>query len=203
MSPDKSYPNRTIETLLDTDYVTAATKAALEPRLATGVPAPAYFSADSFHLLTILCQRLLALEDGVLAARIAAGIDERLAADKSNGWRYRQMPGDRIAYDLALYALDETAKDTYQNRFADLPEAQQLLLMLQLQKGEVSGDWKQVSPKLFWEELLCEATEIFYSYPYAQNEIGFVGMADGHGWKQIGISGQEDPEPQTHTHLHP
>lgn len=201
MSSNKLYPDNTIQALLHTEYVTAATKAALEPRLVTAGTVPAYFSAESFRLLTTLCRHLLAVEEEALAAYIAAGIDERLAANKSNGWRYRQMPGDRDAYDRALHALDETAQSSHQARFADLPAAQQLTLLQLLQKGKVSGEgWNGLSPALFFQELLCEATEFFYSHPYAQNEIGFVGMADTHGWKKLGLNEQENPEPQPYHH---
>ena len=198
------YPDNTIQELLHTDYVTAATKAVLESRMAIGVPATTYLSAENFRLLTLLCQHLLALEEGTLAAQVAAGIDERLAADKSNGWRYGQMPGDRDAYNMALQALDETAQNSYKYPFAHLTSTQQLNLMQQLQKGEVSGErWIKVSPKLFFEELLSEATEIFYSHPYAQNEIGYVGLADAHGWKKIGLNEEESPELKPHTHPFP
>lgn len=195
MPHNKLYPDGAIEGLLLTDFVSAATRAVLEERSVEKDVAPAYLDAISFRVLILLCRRLLALGDEPLATRIAAAIDARLAGDQSNGWRYQQMPGDRDTYKLALRVIDEMARKNHHAIFADLAEKQQLTLMQQLQKGEAGGDWSGVSAARFFEELLCEVTELFYSYPYAQNEIGFVGMADAHGWKMIGLKEQETPEP--------
>lgn len=194
MPHNKLYPDGTIEGLLLTDLVSAATRAVLEKRLVEKAVAPAYLDTGDFHVLVLLCRHLLALDEP-LVARIAAEIDARLAGDQSNGWRYQQMPNDRETYMLALRAIDKTAHKNYHAAFADLAEEQQLTLMQQLQQGEAGGEWNRVSSARFFEELLCEATELFYSYPYAQNEIGFVGMADAHGWKMIGLKEQETPEP--------
>lgn len=203
----KLYPDGTIQQLLHTDAISAATKAVLKERLSEKQVAPAYLSMLHFRILTILCRHLLALTDEAFAASIASEIDTRLREDKSNGWRYQQMPTDREAYEKALDALEEAAQNSHRTGFEGLSADQQLMLMHQLQAGGIQGEnWKKLSPSLFFEELLCEATELFYSYPYAQNEIGFVGMADTHGWKKIGLNEQQSPEPPeqaTHTHPYP
>ncbi|MBE7169944.1 MAG: gluconate 2-dehydrogenase subunit 3 family protein [Williamsia sp.] len=197
MSHNKPHQLATTRQLLDSALVSTATKAVLEDRLQEKQTAPAFLDAASFRLLTILCRHLLAEEDGTRAARVAADIDARLAANKSNGWRYQQMPADRDAYALALKAMDETARSNYQHAFADLSTDKQLALLHQLQKGETGGEyWNKVSPLKFFEELLCEATELYYSYPYALEEIGFAGIADAQGWKEIGLPQEKEEDKQ-------
>lgn len=205
MLHNKLYPDGTIQQLLHTDAMSAATKAVLEDRLSEKQASPAYLSTRNFRMLVVLCRHLLELTDEAFAARIASEIDTRLAENKSNGWRYRQMPGDREVYEIALNALEETAQNSYHTGFTHLSADQQRTLLHQLQTGGIQGEgWKKLSPSLFFEELLCETTELFYSYPYAQNEIGFVGMADTHGWKKIGLNEQQSPEPsEQDTYPHP
>lgn len=201
----KLYPDGTIQQLLHTDAISVTTKAVLEERLSEKQVAPAYLSALHFRILTILCRHLLALADEAFAARIASEIDTRLTEDRSNGWRYQQMPPDRKAYERALDALEEAAQNSCQTGFEGLAAEQQLMLMHQLQAGGIQGEnWEKPLQSHFFEELLCEATELFYSYPYAQNEIGFVGMADTQGWKKIGLNERQSPEPpEQATHTHP
>jgi hypothetical protein len=52
-----------------------------------------------------------------------------------------------------------------------------------------------MSAKLFFEELLAETIEIFYSFPLVQQEIGYVGMADAKGWSNIGLNQTDEIEP--------
>ena len=46
----------------------------------------------------------------------------------------------------------------------------------------------------FFEELLAELTENYYAHPLAQEEIGYVGMADLPKWVNIGLNEKDDRE---------
>ena len=189
MPPRDAY----IEKVLSTDAVSPATKSVISKRMVVQETIPVFFEPDQFRLLIAVSRQLLALPEGGLATDIAAQIDKRLAAGISNGWRYRQMPGDGELYLNGLQALDGMAATLHQAAFASLPATQQIALLHLVQSGDATGDaWNGLSPKIFFEELLAEATELFYSYPYAQNEIGYTGFADAHGWKEIGLNEEDE-----------
>ena len=49
--------------------------------------------------------------------------------------------------------------------------------------GEAPGEnWQEVLQDKFFEEMLAELAESYYAHPLAQEEIGYVGMADVPGW---------------------
>ena len=43
--------------------------------------------------------------------------------------------------------------------------------------------------------MLAELTETYYAHPLAQEEIGYVGMADLPAWTKIGLNEREEREP--------
>ena len=48
----------------------------------------------------------------------------------------------------------------------------------------------------FFEEMLSEVVALYYSHPLAQEEIGYVGMADARGWPRVGPGELEAHEPR-------
>jgi hypothetical protein len=128
---------------------------------------------------------------------LAGPIDGRLAQGEGDGWRYDQMPPDGEAHRRGLQALDESARLLCDASFAELDDRRQDELLLLVQRDEVSGGlWETMQASRFFEELLAGATESYYSHPLAQEEIGYVGMADAHGWQAIGLNELEPWEPK-------
>ncbi len=69
--------------------------------------------------------------------------------------------------------------------------------MRQVQRGRASGAaWRTLPSHRFFEELLAEVTEAYYSHPLAQEEIGYTGMADAHGWQHVSLNDLESWEPR-------
>ncbi|RIV18277.1 gluconate 2-dehydrogenase subunit 3 family protein [Fibrisoma montanum] len=193
------YPEGTVRALLNTDHVTFATRTALETRLALEAAyEPRFFSAPEYALLKAVCDRLIP-QTGSEAhyIDIARGIDERLARNESNGWRYDAMPPDQDAYRLGLAALEASAQSRHQQSFLHLAEDQQDALLTLIQQAEVDGEpWDHLPADRFFEELLAEAVENYYSHPLAQETIGYVGMADTPAWQRIGLNELDDREPR-------
>ncbi len=130
-------------------------------------------------------------------------IDKRLSGGQTNGWRYDTMPNDGDAFRLGLRGVDETAQTTYNQPFGTLTDAEQDNVLLSIQRGDegLSEVWQQLPANRFFEELLAEVTEIYYAHPLAQEEIGYVGMADAvssnpPGWTKIGLNELETREPK-------
>lgn len=183
--------------LLQTEYVTPVTRQALEGRMAEADEAPLFLEAPAFEILSTVCDRLVAQDSQNRILNIASFIDQRLQENTGDGWRYDAMPTDREMYVHGLKGIDETSTLLHEVPFVQLNEEQQMKLLLSLQQGAAEGTvWKEMPAKRFFEELLAEATEIFYSHPLVQEEIGYVGMADAKGWTKIGLNERDGIEPQ-------
>ncbi len=199
-TPDR-YPRGTVRALLDTPHVTPATRAALRARLAGPAGAPRFFDAGAYATLRAACARLLPQPerggDGEdPAVDVAAMIDERLAGGSGDGWRYAELPPDPDAYGCGLAALDVRARAAYAAEFAALDGARQDAVLAGAQRGDAGGGGHGGAGARWFEELLAEAVECYYSHPYAQEEIGYAGMADVPSWDRLGLDALEPREPR-------
>lgn len=193
-----SYPEGSVRALLHTDHVTEATRAALEARLAASAAyEPQFFDAATYGLLRAVAARLLPQPDRQTPIELAWEVDKRLLEGKSDGWRYDTMPPDREAYRLGLGGINQAAQAQFQREFEALDADSQDAVLQQVAAGQAPGEnWQHLPQHRFFEELLVELTEIYYAHPLAQEEIGYVGMADLPGWHYLGLNNREDREPQ-------
>ena len=83
------------------------------------------------------------------------------------------MPPDDEMYREGLKGINKTANLLYNKKFIDLPKNHQL---------EVLGAVQKVS-------------EVFFSHPLVQDEMGYAGMADAKGWEKIRLNEREEREP--------
>lgn len=194
MSASHPFPN-TARALLATEHVTDATRQVLTERLNAPLQLPTFFSTDEFALLQAICNRLIPQDERSEPINIAGGIDERLIQNKTNGWRYDIMPADGDAYKQGLAAIEESAQILHQQSFHQLSDDQQDKIIGLVQTGGAPGDtWQTLPADRFFEEMLAEAVENYYSHPLAQEEIGYVGMADLPAWQHIGLDQLDDRE---------
>ena len=191
------YPKGTVRALLATDQITDPTRQALTHRLTAPPRQPAFFSAAEFALLQAICNRLIPQDGLDMSIDIAGSIDQRLAQNGSDGWRYDTMPADREAYKQGLSGVNETAQSRFQQPFQQLSATLQDDILASIQDATAPGKtWQTLPANRFFEELLAEAADIHYSHPIAQETIGYVGMADAAGWQRIGLNQLEDREPK-------
>ena len=196
MNYSTAYANKIFNDLLHTDLITKKTKQVLVDRINEKEEPPLFFTAHQYNILTIVCDLLMAQNSAERICNPAIAIDKRLAAGKADGWRYDAMPEDRIAFVNGIDGINEFALAIFKKPFVELYLSNQIDLLEKIQKGETIGNnWKKIIPVLFFEELLVEVTAIFYSHPIVQQEIGFVGMADANGWKNIGLDSKDNIEP--------
>ena len=196
--PVPSYPSGTVRALLGTAHVSEATRTALHSRLAT--PAtyePQFLAPEAYALLEAVAARLIPQpERGGQPIPRAPAVDQRLAEGRADGWRYDALPPDREALRLGLGGIQEIAQALYQANFIGLPTDQQDAVLQALADGRPPGAiWETLDASRFFEELLAELTETYYAHPLAQEEIGYVGMADLPAWTKIGLNEKEDREP--------
>jgi len=191
------YPDGTVRALLETDHVSGATRDALRQRLARPtVTHPAFFDQTEFETLHAVCDRLIPQPDRTIPIDIAGEIDRRLTSSAGNGWRYDELPEDGTMYQLLLRGLNNLALERWTLPFAQVNEASQDEILANVQRGDVEGGvWNEIAAARGFEEVLAEAAEVFYAHPLAQEEIGYVGMADLPAWSAIGLDEREAREP--------
>lgn len=179
---------------LDSDYLTPPTKKTLKARMAkSGIVR--FFDADHYLLLSIICDLLMDQDSNNRMVEIALFIDERLQNKESDGWRYDCMPPDGEMYTLGLKAIESTSIKIYEKKFTKLNKEEQKELLVSVQKGDVDREiWTTLNAKLFFEEVLAETTEIFFSHPVVQTSINYVGMGDAKGWRKLELNARENLE---------
>ncbi len=189
----KIYPAGTVRRLLETDAVTDATRTVLKTRLReTEGHQPVFFDARRFAILRAVCRRLIPQE----SVDCAAFIDKNFAANKGDGWRYDALPNDAETFRRGLDGISEAAQAKFDAEFPALDDFRQDAVLTEIQNGKAAGEiWKTISGELFFEEILTRTVEVYYAHPLAQEEIGYVGMADADGWTRIGLNEREPREP--------
>jgi hypothetical protein len=96
-----------------------------------------------------------------------------------------------------MRGLDESARVLHRAPFHELDGFRQDDVLAAVQCGMASGSaWATLPQVRFFEELLAELSECYYSDPLSQEEIGYVGMADARGWRRIGLNELESHEPR-------
>lgn len=194
MQIDKTAINENLKALLESDYLTEPTRKVLLERLEK-IGSNCFFDHQSFLVLSRVCDLLMDQDSEDRMINVALFIDERLQKNDSDGWRYDTMPPDRIMYTEGLKGIEELATQQFKQNFISLEKAQQLQILNAIQIGTVDTEiWKNIDPKLFFEEVLAETAEIFYSHPTVQSSIHYVGMADAKGWKKLKLNQSENLE---------
>lgn len=192
------YLQGTVTALVDTDLVTPQTRDVLKERLERKeIIQPVFFDSETFLVLRAVCNRLLPQPNRKKAVDVAGCLDSILAEGKGNGWRYDKMPADKQAYLTGLYGIDETSIIMFGAAFKLLDETKQDKVLHSIQHNTAEGEtWDTMPGHLFFEELLAQLVELYYSHPYAKEEIGEVAMADAKGWQKIGLNELEPHEPK-------
>ena len=199
------YPLGTVRALLDTDHVTAATRVALQTRLDKQPDLPnlplRFFTDEEAELLNQLVARLLHQPDNRPPIDVVSPVDHRLAHNESDGWRYDALPADPNAWRLGLNGFQEAAQAQFGRAFTQLDGPQQDELIGQMQQG--TALYLSLTPlqsKRFFEDMLAELVSLYFSHPLAQEEIGYVGMADKPRWDRVGLNELEEREPKENSH---
>jgi hypothetical protein len=189
----------TFQELLPTSHLSEATRAVLTQRLAETSQAAAYepqfFAPETYRLLVAVAARLLPQPERPLPIPLAPAVDQRLAAGKSDGWRYDALPSDREAYRLGLGGIEQIAQALFKADFEQLSTSQQEEVIQALASGNPPGEvWQTLPAGRFFEEMLAELTITYYAHPWAQDEIGYTGYADLPAWTKIGLNEKEARE---------
>jgi len=155
-----------------------------------GPPQPLrFFSPAEMATAAALVDQLLDQHDEPKVP-VLAMIDERLNGNRTDGWRYEDLPEDRQAWHVTLAHLEEDAYAASGAGFAQLSQQDQAaVLQAVLDCGD--SDWHGLNAARVWSLWTRYACTAFYSHPWAWNEIGFGGPAYPRGYKNIGLDRRE------------
>ena len=192
-----AYPTGTVRALLATPHVSETTRAALQARLDVPAYTPQLLAPETYALLEAVAARLFPQPDRPeRPIPLAPAIDQRLAEGRADGWRYDALPPDREAFRMGLGGIQEIAQALFQSDFMTLSAEQQDAVLHALASGTPPGTtWATLDAVRFFEEILAELAATYYAHPLAQEEIGYVGMADLPAWTKIGLNERDEREP--------
>ena len=195
MSRDRRYPDGAVRAVLETGLVTPQTAAALCRRLDPVQPASG-LDAHALAALAAVCDRLIPQADRSTPIDLAARVHTAVFDGSGDGWRYAALSADGISLAAGLSALDASARTLAGRPFIDLAVDEQEALLRAVQRAEGPGEaWAGVDARRWFEELLAAAVEAYYAHPFAQEEIGYLGMADAEGWSEVGFGARAPFEP--------
>lgn len=156
-----------------------------------------FFTQEQEKFWRALFDHLIPQHDRTPERRIpiVEPLDARLFENRGIGYRYENMPQDREAYRLGQAAIDEEATGRFGGEFLHLTQHQQDLVLKAIHDGKpvaAEAIWKQMSIARFWQLLMQDALEGYYSHPWAWDEIGFGGPAYPRAYTRLE---RGEPEP--------
>lgn len=188
------YPG--FSTMAQKNYWETATRQVVEHRV-KDTPKRSFFTAPEFHFWTVVFEHLLPQTDRTEDRQIplVAPLDDRLAKNRTDGYRYEDMPEDRVAYRIGIEAIHDEARKQFDDDFLSLSYRQQDMVLEALHDGKPqsgSSIWKRMSVTRFWELILSDAIKAYYAHPWSWDEVGFGGPAYPRAYTRLE---RGEPEP--------
>lgn len=152
-----------------------------------------FFDSGQVPTLRLFCDTVLA-QDGEPKIPVAEIVDAKLADGRLDGYQYVDMPDDRDTWRLVLAGLDEAARDSGAESFADANAKTCEAIVEQFAHAQLfGGSWEKMNVSRAWSVVMRMVLSAFYSHPWAWNEIGFGGPAYPRGFMRLGGVGVREP----------
>lgn len=173
------YPG--FSTLSQKSFWDDATRKIVTERVETCRPIR-FFTPQQAGFWSIVFDHLIPQTDRIPERRISIvpAVDKRLFLNRTNGYRFADMPHDREAYLLGIDAIDAEAQNQSGSGFIALPHLQQDIVLKTIHDGKpkaAAGIWERMSVHRFWQLIIHDAIDAYYAHPWAWDEIGFGGPA--------------------------
>lgn len=173
------YPG--FSTLSQKPFWDHATRRLVKDRVENSAPIR-FFTPQQAGFWSIIFDHLIPQTDRTPERRIPIlpVVDQRLFLNRTNGYRFADMPHDREAYALGMEAINDEARHRYKGDFVSLPHLQQDTTLKTIHDGKpkaAADIWKRMSVHRFWQLILHDAIDAYYAHPWAWDEIGFGGPA--------------------------
>jgi hypothetical protein len=179
------YPH--FDVLATVEHWDAHTREVVLGRVAN-VPPLRFFGEREVPTLRAFCDVVMG-QDAEPRIPVLEMVDEKLHADRLDGFRYENMPTDQETWRRVAANLDESARQAgADGGFAAAGSELQHELVERFSKGELEWD---IPVSRAWSVVMRMVLSAFYSHPWAWNEIGFGGPAYPRGFARLG-PGQRD-----------
>lgn len=160
-------------------------------------PSRKFFSEQEWGFWSVVFDHLLPQTDRVPERRIPImpHVDHRLFTNQTSGYRFENMPQDRVAYGLGQEAIGQEASREFNNNFLLLDYHQQDMILKSLHDAKPKAAveiWKKMSVHRFWQLIMGDAIDAYYSHPWSWDEIGFGGPAYPRAYTRLE---RGEPEP--------
>ena len=160
-------------------------------------PTRKFFSQPAWDFWTVVFAHLLPQTDRTPDRQVplVPMLDDRLSANRTVGYRYEDMPHDRVVYELGIEAINSEAQHHYAGNFLDLSSRHRDEVLKIIEQGKPKAAkpiWKKMSVKRFWQMIMTDAIDAYYAHPWAWDEIGFGGPAYPRAYTRLE---RGEPEP--------
>jgi hypothetical protein len=169
-------------TLSQQSFWDAATRKVILSRIEPPGPLR-FFTPEQAHFWEAVFDRMLPQSDRSPDRRIPLipPLDQRLAENRTVGYRFADMPHDRDVYAVVgIEAISREAREHYSSGFLSLGPLEQDLVLRSIHDGRpraAADIWQKMSVHRFWQLILHDAIDAYYAHPWAWDEIGFGGPA--------------------------
>ena len=158
------------------------------------VPPLRFFTPSEALTLGVLFDLVLA-QDAEPRVPVLNMVDAKLAGGELDGFRYEDMPDDRDTWRRVAIGLDAAARQRGAVDFVNATFEVQERVVDAFSNGELQGEvWDELPPTRAWKVVTRAMLSVFYSHPWAWNEIGFGGPAYPRGYARIGAGERESWE---------
>lgn len=184
-------------TLSQSKFWDAATRKLIVDRVQSPPPMR-FFNEEQWTFWTVVFDHLVPQSDRTEDRRIplVAALDHRLSENRTSGYRFEDMPHDRLVYrSLGMHAINAEAQARYADDFLALDHLAQEIVLRTIHDGRpIAGKdiWAHMSVHRFWQLLMSDAVEAYYAHPWAWDEIGYGGPAYPRAYTRLE---RGEPEP--------
>ena len=157
-------------------------------------PEKKLLSAHEQEMLKIISMHIIYDNHNDVIDWILHFIDKKLNNNIGESQRKPKVPPEKTLVKEGLKAIDEVAKQKYNNDFLNITIKQQfeILSALQLGKEVQIPEWSKIPQKALFKKLAELIITAYYSHPIIWSEIGFGGPAYPRGYVRIEF-GLADP----------
>lgn len=120
-------------------------------------------------------------------------VDSKFTSDIGESQRKTGVPPQQVLIRAGLAALDTVAQSAHGSPFTRLSPEQQTSLLVSLENDAVelkSTDGTKLPAKEFFNKMLTQSVEAYYSHPLIWSEIGYAGPAYPRGYvrSELGLT---------------
>ena len=153
-----------------------------------------FFTVAEAATLGVFCDCVMA-QDREPKIPVLNMIDAKLLSGTREGYRYAELPDDDETWRAVARGLDAAARQHGAADFVTASHDVQRDIIQAFADGELHGEvWDELPPSRAWSVVMRDVLSVYYSHPWAWNEIGFGGPAYPRGYARFGIGQRESWE---------